>query len=114
MKPSEYLAVQQTIESIFQMACFVGHDVIIFPDLGCSVYKIPIDDIIEMLNLCILKYNSMFKFIVFAIPINDSYDMKIFASYSKDLIKPQNIFNEQNYQNDNEQNYQNNNQCYNV
>jgi hypothetical protein len=94
MRPDDYLEYQESLESIFQGACVAGHDTLIFSDLGANNYGIPSNETIEILNLCILKYCTLFKFIIFAISEKGPGDMKLLAQFNKDLIKPQIITEE--------------------
>ena len=94
MRPDDYLGYQETIESIFQGACVAGHDTLILSDMGCLNYGIPINEAIEILNICILKYCTLFKFIIFAIPVNNPTSMNLFAQFAKGIIKPQSLTDE--------------------
>ena len=91
MLTTDYLNYQKTIEAIFQCAYIAGKDTILFSDLGILSYGIPIIELIEIINICILKYCTLFKFIIFSIPPNNT--KKIFDMLSNSIIKPQH-FNE--------------------
>ena len=60
---------------------------------GTVSYGIPITELIEIINICILKYCTLFKFIIFAIPSNNVESKKIYDILSNSIIKPQH-FNE--------------------
>lgn len=93
MRPDDYLGYQESIEAIFQGACIAGCDTLILSDMGCSSYGIPPNEAIEILNICILKYCTLFKFIIFAIPVRSPSDMNLIAMLTNGLVKPQSLTN---------------------
>jgi hypothetical protein len=107
MLTNDYFSYQKTIEAIFQCAYIAGKDIVIFSDLGVLSYGIPITELIEIINICILKYCTLFKFIIFSIPSNNIESKKIFDILSNKIIKPQH-FNEIVHTNLNNQIIQNN------
>lgn len=92
MNSHDYIIYQQNIESIFQGAYLMKHDSVILSDLGCINYGIPVDDVIEILNICVLKYCSLFKFIIICIQPKSHIDMNIVSKMTKDIIRPQTFF----------------------
>ena len=91
MLTNDYLGYQKSIEAIFQGAYIAGRDVIIFSDLGILSYGIPITELLEIVNICILKYCTLFKFIVFAISPKNQESKKIFDILSNSIVKPQQL-----------------------
>lgn len=89
----DYFKIKEVVETIFQTASLRNHDVIIFGDFGCKRNKYPVKDIIDIFNICILKYGHFFKFIVFCIPSNDNakINLALASLFDKELVKPQNI-----------------------
>jgi hypothetical protein len=102
MLTQDYFNYQKTIEAIFQCAFIAGKDVILFSDLGVLSYGIPITELIEIINICILKYCTLFKFIIFSISPNISESNKIYDIFVNSIIKPQ-LFNEIINNNNNQQ-----------
>lgn len=78
----------ETIESIFQTCIITGHNVIVFNNLGCKYNKIPFDDLVDIINLSILKYGTKFSEIYFTIPIFDSFDEQQYKFFLNKIIKP--------------------------
>lgn len=87
----DYLSTKELIENIFQTAYQTNHDALILNDLGCNHFKHPIGDLVDIINLCILKYGSLLKYVFFSIPIKHESDLAIFAYFSKQIIKPQDL-----------------------
>jgi hypothetical protein len=87
----DYLKLKEKIETIFQTAIHGGHDVLILNDFACKTNNIPIQDICDIYNFCILKYGSQFKIITICIPIIDSNDVINYNFLNKEIIKPQDI-----------------------
>jgi hypothetical protein len=67
LKLNDYLIVQKQLETAFQMANILKHDSIIITPM-CYYMNYPIDDFINILNGCILKYGCLFKYIIISIP----------------------------------------------
>ena len=86
-----YFNLKIKLENIFQTAHMSGHDVLILNDFGISTNLFPIKEIIDLYNLCILKYGHLFKYIIFPFSIKDSRDIASHAVFLKDIIKPQEI-----------------------
>jgi hypothetical protein len=102
MTTDNYFDVLQTVEAIFQCASIAGHNILILNDVGVKYYDIPVSDIVEILNICILRYSAYFKFIIIAFPVSNSTDRQNLAVMQNDIIKTQNILCEDNDQmNDN-------------
>jgi len=116
MTTDNYFDVLQTVEAIFQCASIAGHNVLILNDVGVKYYDIPVSDIIEILNICILRYSAYFKSIVIAFSASNSTDRKNLEIMQNDIIKTQNILYENDDQMNNNQmnnNQMNNNQMNN-
>jgi hypothetical protein len=84
--PSDLLKIQILMETIFQVSIYGNHNVLILTPFD-SHYKIPIDDQIKVINLCILKYGHKFKDIVIAIP--KFMDKSVNNYFDEKIIKPQ-------------------------
>lgn len=91
MNIDNYFTTKETIENIFQTAINGNHDVLILTDFGCKYNKHSVKDIVDIYNLSILKYGHMFKYIYIAIPIREHADMAFYAYFSKEIIKPQEL-----------------------
>ncbi len=91
-----YLILKNKIELIFQTAHFAGNNVIIFNDFGCIIDELPVDDIIDIFNSCILKYGHLFKQIVFAIFVRTQNDQNIHDKFLEQIFKPQDVLNNEN------------------
>ena len=86
-----YIKLKIKLETIFQTAHLSGHEVLILNDFGIGSNLFPIKEIIDLYNLCILKYGHLFKYIIFPFTIKDSRDIASHAVFLKDIIKPQEI-----------------------
>ena len=104
---NEYISLKQKIEAVLQTAHMGNNDAIIFRDFGCLEDGLPINDIIEIYNSCILKYGQFFKNIIFCIPIKTSKDIPVFNYFLKEIIKPQDLINENEINNIDINNYLN-------
>lgn len=91
----DYFITKQIIETIFQTAINAKHDVIILPDFGCKSSKNPLKDIVNIYNMCILKYGHMFKYICVAFHMKHQTDMPYYVYYQKEIIKPQELVDEE-------------------
>ena len=91
-----YLLFKTKIELIFQTAHYAGNQVVIFNDFGCIQDNLPIDDFIDVMNSCILKYGHLFKEIIFAIPVRTPKEQMLYEKFMEKMIKPQNIMTEDN------------------
>jgi hypothetical protein len=92
--PEEYQNLKKLIETIFQTAKLGNNDTIVLNDFGCMTDNYPIEDIIDIINICICKYGHLFKNIIIGIPIKDQSSHGFFNKFNTDLIKPQNYYNE--------------------
>lgn len=101
MTTYNYFDVQQSIESIFQCAAVAGHNILILDDLGIKYNKIPSSDIVEILNICILRYGSYFKFVIIAYPILNYDDKMHFSSIQNNIINTHDILTNDNLSDDN-------------
>ncbi len=86
-----YIKIKQLIELIFQTAHVSGSRVIIFGDIGCSKYKLPCDQIIDIINFCILKYGHLYKNICFCHDVKTPEENIIYNMFLENIIKPQNL-----------------------
>ncbi len=110
---STYLKLKMKIENIFQTAHSAGHDVLILNDFNCTEYmrysnyinslskkdehktindnlqNFPVRDIIDIYNLCILKYGHLFKSIVFSFMIQNPKNIACHTIFLNKIIKPQ-------------------------
>lgn len=86
-----YISVKTKIETILQTAYNANKKVVIFNDLLSILNDIPIDDLIDILNSCILKYAHLFKELVFGLTIKTPQDNVIYDMCFDKIIKPQNI-----------------------
>lgn len=84
----EYFLMKQMIECIFQAASH-NNDVLIVNDTGFITDNYPIDDIIDIYNLCITKYGHLFKYVVFAIPIKNQSTMGYINKMNTHILRPQ-------------------------
>lgn len=91
MTVESYISTKMKIESVFQTAHLGGHGVLILNDFGCTRDSIPIGDLVDIYNSCILKYGHLFQDIIFAFPIKDTKDIASFAYFLKQIIKPQEL-----------------------
>jgi hypothetical protein len=87
----DYILTKELIENIFQTAILGKNDVLLLNDFSCKNTKIPIDDIIFLYNMNILKYGHYFKYIIICIPIMEQPDRHIYAYFEQNIIKPQNL-----------------------
>lgn len=91
MNLNNYFETKELIETIFQTAQTGGHDVIIFGDFGCKHTNCPVNELVDIFNMMILKYGYYFKFVIFGIPVMDASDAAINAYFNKEIVKPQNL-----------------------
>jgi hypothetical protein len=88
-----YLNLKSKVELVFQTAHYGGNRVLILNDFGCVHDNIPIDDIIDIMNSCILKYGHLFKEIIFALNSRTHEEIEVYDQMLKNIIKPQDIIN---------------------
>jgi hypothetical protein len=89
MLTDDYLSYQKSIEAIFQGAFVAGLDTLILSDMGIISYGIPVGEFLEIINICILKYCTLFKFIIFAIQPKNQRDLELIDLLTERLVKPQ-------------------------
>lgn len=88
---NDYKETIKIIETIFQTAIFCDDKILIIPPIGVNKYdKNPVDDIIKILNYCILKYGHKFQSIIISIP-PDSTNKEIFEKFRNDIVCPNQI-----------------------
>lgn len=92
MLVQDYLNTLTTIETIFQTAIHRNHQILILPPFGLYLDKNPIDDVIKIINLCIIKYCSAFKKIIIAIP--PFYPKTVFDNFNQNIIRLQDIYDD--------------------
>jgi len=91
MTVETYMIFKHKIELIFQTAHYAGNNVIIFNDFGIIKDKLPTEDIIDIFNICILKYGHLFKEVVFAFNVRLPKEHIIYEQFCDKIIKPQDI-----------------------
>ena len=89
----DYIVTKETIENIFQTAAQTNHDVLILNDFGCVSEKIPVNELVDIFNLCILHYGSLFKTIIFSIQAITPAQEAIYYYFLKNIIKTQELVN---------------------
>ena len=55
------------IETLFKFAIYNGNTNLVLGALGCGVFQNPPNEIIEIFNKCIKKYNGYFSNIIFSV-----------------------------------------------
>jgi hypothetical protein len=92
-KLDDYIITKESIEVLFQTAILRNHDVLILNDYGCKHTKSSIKDVVDIYNLCILKYGHYFKHIIFSVPIStqQSIDKAIYVYFENNIIRPQDL-----------------------
>ncbi len=88
-----YLEFKSKLELIFQTAHFGGNQVLILNDLGCVHDNLPLEDIIYIINSCILKYGHLFKEIIIALNGKTQEENYVFDEMVEKIIKPQELIN---------------------
>jgi hypothetical protein len=91
LKMNDYMLTKELVETIFQTAIMGKNDVLILNDFSCKQTKIPIDDILFIYNMNILKYGHYFKYIFVCVPLLDEADRHIYAYFEQHIIKPQHL-----------------------
>lgn len=73
----DYMIAKRTIEHVFKIAFEHDYEVLILGAIGCGAYKNPQEQVIEIFNEMLEKYDGCFKKIIFAIysKNDDNYDM---------------------------------------
>lgn len=91
MNLGDYFLTKDTIENIFHTAYLNGHQVLILNDFGCKKFNIPVQDLIDIYNMVVLTYGSLFKLIIFSIEIMNQEERKYYNMFENGIIKPQNL-----------------------
>lgn len=91
-----YISFKNKVELIFQTAHFAGNNVIIFNDFGCLIDELPVDNVIDIFNSCILKYGHLFKQIIFAIFVRTPIEQALHDKFFERIFKPQDVLNNEN------------------
>lgn len=86
-----YIKIKSSLELIFQTAHVSGSQVLIFGNLGCSKHKLPCDQLIDIINFCILKYGHLYKQICFCHDVKTPEENIIYNMFLENIIKPQNL-----------------------
>jgi hypothetical protein len=107
MGSNEFLNMMTTVETLFQTAVYYRHNILILTPLGHSQDEVPQEDIIKIYNSLIFKYQHRFKYIIVSVPPNDG--IELFNLYDNNIIKPQELCEENldeilNNQNNNQNN----------
>ena len=74
----DYNLTKQKIETIFKFALYNKNTNLILGALGCGVFRNPPEDIVEIYNYCLEKYNGYFENIIFSILSINNDNFKIF------------------------------------
>jgi uncharacterized protein (TIGR02452 family) len=74
----DYNLTKQKIETIFIFAIHNKNTNIVLGALGCGVFRNPPEDIVEIYNYCLEKYNGYFENIVFSVLGTNNNNYKIF------------------------------------
>jgi len=88
----EFLNMLTTVETLFQTAIYYGHNILVLTPLGHTHDEIPQEDIIKIYNSLIFKYQHKFKYIIVSIPPWDG--IELFNLYDSNIIKPQELCEE--------------------
>lgn len=89
MFSSDLIKTTCIIECIFQTAINHDHKILILQPFGHDEDNNPIDEIIKIYNLCIMKYGTYFNKIIIGVPPH--YDHHVFKQYNDEIIRPANI-----------------------
>lgn len=76
--PDDYELTKRKIETIFKFALDNGNTNLVLGALGCGAYHNPPEDIIEIYNYCLKKYNGYFENIVFSILSINNDNFRLF------------------------------------
>jgi len=88
----EFLNLMTTVETLFQTAVYYRHNILLLTPLGHSVDEIPQEDVIKIYNSLIFKYQHRFKYIIVSIPPWEGGEL--FELYNDNIIKPQELCEE--------------------
>lgn len=68
--------ITKSIDNIFRMAYLQGHDTLVLGALGCGAYSNPVNEVVNIFNMYLKKYDKVFKRIIFAVysKRDDNYD----------------------------------------
>jgi len=80
----DYDLTKQKIETIFKFAIHNKNTNLVLGALGCGVFCNPPEDIVEIYNYCLEKYDGYFKNIIFSVLGTNNNNYKIF---NKNILK---------------------------
>jgi len=81
LNESDYDLTLKKIETIFKYAIYNHNINLILGALGCGVFQNPPNEIIEIFNKCIKKYNGYFNNIIFSIKSTNDNNFELFNKY---------------------------------
>lgn len=87
----DYMLVREIVETIFQTAIISRDEILILSDFGCVSNGKLIRDIVDIYNLCILKYGHHFKYIVILVDVKNSSSTPHYYYFLKNIIIPQDL-----------------------
>lgn len=87
----DYMLVREIIETIFQTAIISRDEILILSDFCCTSNGKLIRDIVDIYNLCILKYGYYFKNIIILIDTKNSNICPHYYYFLKNIIIPQDL-----------------------
>lgn len=88
---NDYMLVREIVETIFQTAIISHDEVLILSDFGCISNGKMIKDIVDIYNLCILRYGHYFKYIIILIDVKNSNNMAHYYYFLKNIVVPQDL-----------------------
>ena len=88
-----YIKLKLKIELIFQTAHTAKNPVIIFSDFGCLKDDLPVKQLVDIFNSCILDYGHCFKQIIFSLNVRTPQEQIIYNTFLEHILKPQDIIN---------------------
>jgi len=86
----DYLMAKELIETVFQTAHIAKYDVLVLTNFG-RLDNYPIEDISDILNMCILDYGQLFKYIVISVHGKVNSDLEHFEYLDKNIIRLQDL-----------------------
>ena len=88
LNKEDYHLTKQKIETIFTFAIHNANTNLVLGALGCGVFRNPPEDIVEIYNDCLEKYDGHFENIVFSVlgTNNNNY-----TTFNKNIFTPLNI-----------------------
>lgn len=87
----DYVLIKEIVEAIFQTAIISKNDVLILSDFGCVNNGMLTKDVVDIYNLCILKYGYHFKNIIILFDIKNKDMMAHYYYFLKNIIIPQDL-----------------------